>query len=57
MTQNEFTEFLSKVYALLCQFSNDGSIHQICMDWRHLVEMLEAGKDVYFRAQKFVRLE
>jgi hypothetical protein len=24
MTENEFTEFLSKVYALLCQFSNDG---------------------------------
>jgi len=47
MTENEFTEFLSKVYALLCQFSNDGSIHQICMDWRHTREMLAAGDANY----------
>jgi hypothetical protein len=25
----------------------DGSIHQICMDWRHMWEMLAAGRKVY----------
>jgi hypothetical protein len=25
----------------------EGSIHQICMDWRHAGEMLAAGKAVY----------
>ena len=47
MTENQFTHFLSKVFALLCQYSNDGSIHQICMDWRHMREMLVAGDANY----------
>ena len=47
MSEDQFTAFLSKVYALLCQFSNDGSIHQICMDWRHMREMLAAGDAHY----------
>jgi len=25
----------------------DGSIHEICMDWRHLAEMMAAGNEVY----------
>ena len=47
MSEDQFTAFLSKVYALLCQFSNDGSIHQTCMDWRHMREMLAAGDANY----------
>jgi hypothetical protein len=42
MTENQFTMFLSEVYALLCKYSTDGSIHQICMDWRHMREMVAA---------------
>ena len=47
MSEVQFIDFLSKVYKLLCQFSNDGSIHQICMDWRHMREMLAAGDAHY----------
>jgi DNA modification methylase len=47
MTQNEFTNFLSRVFELLCRYSSDGSIHQICMDWRHMREMLAAGDTCY----------
>jgi DNA modification methylase len=47
MTENQFIDFLSKVYRLLCEFSTDGSIHQICMDWRHMREMLAAGDAHY----------
>lgn len=43
MSKIQFTTFLSKTYALLCRYSTDGSIHQICMDWRHMREMLAAG--------------
>jgi hypothetical protein len=43
MSEGQFTTFLSRVYALCCQYSVDGSIHQICMDWRHMREMLSAG--------------
>jgi hypothetical protein len=27
--------------------STDGSIHFICMDWRHMGEMLDAAEGVY----------
>src|SRR5882757_2465296 len=47
MSENQFIEFLSKVYALLCEYSTDGSIHQICMDWRHVREMMAAGDANY----------
>jgi DNA modification methylase len=47
MTEAEFTAFLKTVFALLAANSVDGSIHQICMDWRHAWEMLVAGRSVY----------
>jgi DNA modification methylase len=47
MNEAEFTAFLKAVFALLAENSIDGSIHQICMDWRHIWEMLEAGRTVY----------
>ncbi len=47
MSESQFTAFLSSVYAALCKFSTDGSIHQICMDWRHMREMLAAGDANY----------
>jgi DNA modification methylase len=47
MSESQFTTFLSSVYALLRRYSTDGSIHQICMDWRHMREMLAAGDANY----------
>jgi DNA modification methylase len=47
MSESQFTSFLSNVYALLCRYSTDGSIHQICMDWRHMREMLASGDANY----------
>jgi DNA modification methylase len=47
MSEAEFTAFLKTVFALLADNSIDGSIHQICMDWRHMGEMLDAGRTVY----------
>lgn len=42
MSKEEFTAFLSLAFANLAQFSVDGSIHFLFMDWRHLAEMVEA---------------
>ena len=42
-----FTNFLESVFAQLVAHSEDGSIHQVFMDWRHMSEMLEAGNKVY----------
>lgn len=42
-----FTAFLTRACSLLARNSMDGSIHFICMDWRHLGELLEAGDLTY----------
>lgn len=47
MSASEFTEFLKASFRNLAEFSVDGSIHFICMDWRHMQEVLAAGHDVY----------
>ena len=47
MTSPGFTLFLTTIYQHLVANSVDGSIHYICMDWRHMQEMLAAGYNVY----------
>ena len=47
MSEAEFTAFLESVFRLLAANTNDGSIHQVCMDWRHMGEMLAAGHQVF----------
>ena len=43
MTRAEFVAFLRTGMQRLIAHSIDGSIHFICMDWRHMGEMMEAG--------------
>ena len=47
MTQREFTNFLRRALTNLAEFSVDGSIHFICMDWRHIRELADAADDAY----------
>jgi DNA modification methylase len=47
MSESEFFDFLCRALALLEGHSRDGSVHFICMDWRHAAEVLLAGKRVY----------
>jgi len=47
MSEAEFTSFLQTVFALLAENTINGSIHQVCIDWRHMSEMLGAGRAVY----------
>jgi len=47
MTEGEFTAFLSSVFRQLAGKSTDGSIHFICMDWRHMGEVLDAARGIY----------
>ena len=49
MSSQEFTHFLSQTFKNLIQFSKDGSLHFVCMDWRHIAEITTAGK-AYSRA-------
>ena len=47
MTEAEFTAFLKTVFGHLVAHSSDGAIHFVCIDWRHLYELLTAGRAVY----------
>jgi DNA modification methylase len=44
MSKPEFTSFLGAVLARLMASSVDGSIHYVCMDWRHCGELLQAAE-------------
>ena len=54
MTRAEFTAFLSSAFANLVAYSLDGSIHFVCMDWRHVGEMLEAGAANYAELKNMI---
>jgi DNA modification methylase len=47
MDKAEFAAFLSQACRNLAAFSAAGSLHFICMDWRHLDELLAAGANAY----------
>jgi DNA modification methylase len=47
MSKAQFTTFLKTMAKRLVEFSVDGSIHYIFMDWRHLRELFAATGDVY----------
>jgi DNA modification methylase len=47
MDEAEFAAFLGQSCRNLAAFSADGSLHYVCMDWRHLGELLAAGREAY----------
>jgi len=47
MTKEQFEDFLRSVFKNLAANSIDGAIHYICMDWRHMTEVLGAGETAY----------
>ena len=44
MSEDEFTDFLKKAFTVLIRYSMKGSIHYVCMDWKHILEIRTAGK-------------
>ena len=47
MNSDQFTSFLTKIAQNLATYSVDGSLHYLCMDWRHCQEILTAGNASY----------
>jgi 16S rRNA G966 N2-methylase RsmD len=47
LSEAEFKQFLKRALSLAAQRSSKGAVHFVCMDWRHLGELSEAGRDVY----------
>ncbi len=47
MNTQEFTTFLREVFAHLAVHAVDGAIQFICMDWRHVREVLDASNGTF----------
>jgi DNA modification methylase len=47
MCPHEYATFLAATFIRLGEFSTNGSIHFICIDWRHIRELLEAAAKPY----------
>ena len=47
MSREEFVEFLIKTLGNAAAHSRSGAIHYVCIDWRHIGELLEAGQLTY----------
>jgi DNA modification methylase len=54
MTSVEFTRFLRTTFERLVAATVNGSIHFICMDWRHIGEMLAAGERTYAELKNLI---
>jgi hypothetical protein len=47
MSETEFIAFLKTTLGIAAQTSRDGALHYVCMDWRHLLELLSAARAIY----------
>lgn len=47
MKDDEFTDLLTRSFEQAVNWSQPGSLHYQCMDWRHGLNILEAGKKAY----------
>ena len=54
MSAAQFTQFLRTVFEHLVTHTGDGAIHFVCMDWRHMSELLAAGEAVYSELKNLI---
>ncbi len=54
MNEAEFTAFLTTIMQRLTEVSADGSIHYVCMDWRHMAEVQSAGRACYAELKNLI---
>jgi len=54
MSKSQFTTFLQTSFENLVAHSCDGSIHFICMDWRHIDEIITASDTVYSELKNLI---
>lgn len=47
MSGPEYIAFLNRSFQLQCRYSTEGSVHFLCLDWRHAKEILAASENVY----------
>lgn len=54
MSQDAFVAFLTAAFRQMATWSEDGSIHFVCMDWRHMDEISAAGRAVFSELKNLI---
>ena len=54
MSSHEFESFLQTTLEHAAGYSRDGSLHFVCIDWRHIKELMSAGACVYSETKNLV---
>ncbi len=54
MSRAEFIDFLQAVFERLSDFSVNGSIHFVFMDWRHMAEIMAAANGIYAELKNLI---
>lgn len=54
MSADQFTRFLTESLGTMANVMRDGAIAFVCMDWRHMGEMLAAGQAVFTELKNLV---
>jgi DNA modification methylase len=49
MDDPQFIAFLSTILANVARVSRDGAVQYVCIDWRHVFELISASRSVYGR--------
>jgi DNA modification methylase len=47
MSREAFTIFLTATLAIAASISIEGAVHYVCMDWRHICELVTVSREVY----------
>jgi DNA modification methylase len=54
MSRDQFTRFLTDTLGNIAKVMRDGAIAFVCMDWRHMGELLAAGETVFTELKNLV---
>lgn len=54
MSEMQFTQFLEQSLGAMASVMRDGAIAFVCMDWRHMGELLAAGRSVFTELKNLV---
>jgi DNA modification methylase len=47
MSEPQYIAFLEESLGNAARLSTDGAVHYVCIDWRHIAELIAAGRTVY----------
>jgi DNA modification methylase len=47
LSADEYVRFLIDSLSLAAKYSRQGSLHFVCNDWRHIGEVVAAGREIY----------